>query len=113
MLARNWTLANRRGNNVGWSVMAPESFKVLLIESDASFARYVQEMLGQSRDLSAEVCWSSELFAALEIARRSPFDVVLLDLNIPDGAGLGNISLLRAVAPGSPISPSSLRRRRR
>ena len=83
--------------------MAPESFKVLVIESDASFARYVQEMLGQSRDLSAEVCWSSELFPALELARRSPFDVVLLDLNMPDGAGLGNISLLHAVAPSAPI----------
>jgi len=83
--------------------MAPESFKVLLIESDASFARYVQEMLGQSRDLSAEVSWSQELLAGLNIARCNPFDVVLLDLNMPDGAGLGNIALLRAVAPSLPI----------
>src|SRR5678815_4229112 len=83
--------------------MAPESFKVLLIESDASFARYVQEMLGQSRDLTAEVSWSQELLAGLNIARCNPFDVVLLDLNMPDGAGLANIALLRAVAPRLPV----------
>ena len=83
--------------------MAPESFKVLLIESDPNFARYVEEMLGQSRELPAEVTWSRELFPALEIAQRKAFDVVLLDLNLPDGAGLGNIALLRSVAPTSPI----------
>ena len=83
--------------------MAPESFKVLLIESNPNFAHYVEEILGQSRDLSAEVTWSAELFAALDIARRKSFDVVLVDLNLPDGAGLGNVALLQAVAPNLPI----------
>ncbi len=83
--------------------MAPESFKVLLIESDSNFARYAQEMLGQSRDLSTEITWSPELFTALEILRSKPFDVILLDLSLPDGAGLGNIPLLRMFAPASPI----------
>jgi sigma-B regulation protein RsbU (phosphoserine phosphatase) len=83
--------------------MPPESLRVLLIEDNPGFARYVTESLGQSRELSAEVVWTPELLAGVELARTQPFDVVLVDLGVRDGAGLGNVPLLRAVAPNSPV----------
>ena len=35
--------------------MPSEPLKILLVEHDPGFARYVGEMLGQARDLSAQV----------------------------------------------------------
>ena len=41
--------------------MPPEQLKILLIEHDPGFARYVGEMLGQARDLPAEMRPAADL----------------------------------------------------
>jgi PAS domain S-box-containing protein len=43
------------------------------------------------------------LVPALERARQSRFNVVLLDLNLPDGAGVGICQRMRQSAPQTPI----------
>ena len=43
--------------------MPQELLKLLLIEHDPGFARYVSEMLGQARDLAAEVSSAADLMA--------------------------------------------------
>jgi sigma-B regulation protein RsbU (phosphoserine phosphatase) len=101
-------LANREADNLcggfdSMSVMALDKLKLLLIEHDAGFARYVREMLGQAQDLSADVLLAEDLGRGLGALARSHFDVVLMDLSVPDGAGLANVSLLRAQAPELPI----------
>ncbi len=83
--------------------MSPDKLKVLLIEHDAGFARYVGEMLGQARELPTEMQSVSGLEAGLSAVAEDHFDVVLLDLYLPDGAGLANISMVRAIAPQLPI----------
>ena len=83
--------------------MAQDRLKVLLIEHDSGFARYVGEMLGQARDLLAEVLAAENLRKGLSALARDHFDLVLLDISLPDGAGLANVSLLRAGAPQLPI----------
>lgn len=80
-----------------------EKLKVLLIEHDSGFARSVGEMLGQARDLEAEVHPAGDLHQGLSELAGDHFDVVLLDLSVPDGAGLATVSLLRADAPQLPI----------
>src|ERR1019366_8723343 len=83
--------------------MPPEPLKVLLIEHDPGFARYVGEMLGQARDLSAQVRLAAGLGAGLSELQVNTFEAVLLDICVPDGAGLGNIPLIKALAPQLPI----------
>jgi len=83
--------------------MPQEPVKVLLIEHDPGFARYVGEMVGQARDLSAEICSAANLMAGLSELQAHTFDAVLLDLCVPDGAGLANILLIKAQAPQLPI----------
>ncbi|MGO8930213.1 MAG: SpoIIE family protein phosphatase [Limisphaerales bacterium] len=83
--------------------MPPEPLKVLLVEHDPGFARYVGEMLGQARDLSAQLRPVADLRAGLSELQANTFDAVLLDICVPDGAGLGNISLIKARAPQLPI----------
>ena len=83
--------------------MSQERLKILLIEHDAGFAHTVGEMLEQARDLAADLSAASDLTAGFSALTRDNFDVVMLDVSIPDGAGLANISLLKAEAPRLPI----------
>lgn len=83
--------------------MPQEHFKVLLIEHDPGFVRSVGDMLGQARDLSAEVLSATDLRHGLSALNGDRFDVVVMDLSVPDGAGLGNVSLIKAEAPQMPI----------
>src|SRR6185369_10157388 len=84
--------------------MSQERLKILLIEHDPGFTRTVGEMLGQARELSAELLSTPDLHAGFSVLHRNDnFDVVVLDVSVPDGAGLANISLLKAEAPRMPI----------
>src|SRR5260221_2305623 len=83
--------------------MTQDKLKVLLIEHDSGFARYVGEMLGQARDFNAEVLATKELTKGLAALGGDHFDVVLIDMSLPDGAGLANVNLLRAGATQVPI----------
>src|SRR6266446_2022616 len=83
--------------------MTQDHLKVLLIEHDAGFARQVGDMLGQARDLSAEMRSTADLRGGLSALTGDRFDVVLMDLSVPDGAVLGNVSLIKAEAPQLPI----------
>jgi sigma-B regulation protein RsbU (phosphoserine phosphatase) len=82
--------------------MPPENLRVLLIEHDPGFARYVSEMLGQMREVAVEVSWAGTYHEGLELLRSNP-DVLVLDLCVPDGAGLANVYLASALAPSVPI----------
>jgi sigma-B regulation protein RsbU (phosphoserine phosphatase) len=83
--------------------MARKALRILLIEHDPAFARYVGEMLGQARELPADLELAGALHAGLQALQPANFDAVLLDLCVPDGAGLANVWLIRALAPGLPI----------
>jgi phosphoserine phosphatase RsbU/P len=83
--------------------MAQDTLQVLLIEHESGFARYVSEMLGQTRELSAQVQVESDLEHGLAAAAQLSFDVIVVDIYLPDGAGLGNLALVRATAPLLPI----------
>jgi sigma-B regulation protein RsbU (phosphoserine phosphatase) len=79
--------------------MAQDKLRVLLIEQDPGFSRYVSEMLGQAHDLDAEVLAADDLNGGLSVLAQDHVDVVVMDMSLPDGAGLANVSLLRAKAP--------------
>lgn len=83
--------------------MATEPLKVLLIEHDEAFARAVSGMLDQARDTVGAVVATASLEEAIARLSTEKFDVILLELFLPDGAGLLNISLLKEQAPHVPI----------
>ncbi len=80
-----------------------QHLKILLIEHDPGFTRRIGEMLQGARDLSAEVRSASDLRAGLSVLNGDKFDVVMLDVSVPDGAGLANVALIKAEAPRLPI----------
>ena len=83
--------------------MAQDNLKVLLIEHDSGFARYIGDMLDQTRDFKAEVLSAQDLHKGLSALAGDNFDVVVMDMSLPDGAGLANVSVLRAEAPQLPV----------
>src|SRR5438445_13799034 len=83
--------------------MTQDHLKVLLIEHDAGFARQVGDMLGQARDLSAEMRSAADLRGGLSALNGDRIEGVCMDLSVPDGAGLGTISLIKAQVPQLPI----------
>jgi sigma-B regulation protein RsbU (phosphoserine phosphatase) len=83
--------------------MPQDKFKVLLIERDPDFSRQVREMLQQARDMAAELVLAQTLSGGVLLLAKDQMDIVLMDMTVPDGAGLANIGLIRTMAPQVPI----------
>src|SRR6478752_836378 len=83
--------------------MTQDKLKVLLIEHDSGFARYVGEMLGQARDFTADIVSTPELSKGLAALDEDHFDVIMMDVSVPDGAGLANVTMLQSGAPEVPV----------
>jgi DNA-binding response OmpR family regulator len=75
---------------------------VLVVEDDEQEARFIRRILDEQGSGSFELT-DVPSFEQAEIclAERS-FDLVLLDLDLPNEQGLGAVRRLRAIAPASP-----------
>lgn len=74
--------------------------RILLIEDEAALARPLKEHLEADYDL---VEWFGTLDEAESAIQTSEYDVVLLDLQLPDGDGLSFLSKVRAKHIRTPI----------
>jgi serine phosphatase RsbU (regulator of sigma subunit) len=76
---------------------------VLLIEDNRGDARFIREMLAEAQGTHFEVVCADRLEAGLKLLRGGRFDVVLLDLSLPDSQGLDTCRGFRAGDPGVPV----------
>jgi len=83
--------------------MGPTLIRVLLVEDNPDDALLVREMLGFSNTVRVEVTVVDRLARALEVLEPGSFDVVLLDLSLPDSSGLVTFYRLHGRAPNVPI----------
>jgi phosphoserine phosphatase RsbU/P len=83
--------------------MEPNLLKILLIEHEADFARLIKGVLADSLGAVFEVTPTSTIEDGLSRLAEGGFDLVLIDLTLPDGAGLANIKRLEAEAPRVPV----------
>ena len=74
--------------------------RVLIVEDNSDDALIIEDMLSAT---AVEIDHASSLSLALEKLTRGDFDVVLLDLVLPDARGPSMIGLVRKQAPGIPI----------
>jgi ActR/RegA family two-component response regulator len=79
------------------------TLRVLLIEDDPDDAVLVQDMLAECRRPHFEVAWAGKLSEGIAMARDDGFNVVLLDLTLPDGEGLGTLAGVRTSMPDMPV----------
>ena len=82
------------GNGTG------KAMRILLIEDDTVLGAAVRDQIagdGQSVD------WVTRLDAAGDAVRGAAYDLVLLDLMLPDGRGIGFLKALRARGDVTPV----------
>jgi two-component system, chemotaxis family, response regulator Rcp1 len=77
--------------------------RVLLVEDNAAHARLVHEMLKEKNTRQFEYRRVDTLGAALRLLYDQHFDVVLLDLALPDAFGPEAVVRIRKAAPSVPI----------
>jgi two-component system, sensor histidine kinase and response regulator len=77
--------------------------RLLIVEDDIVDRKQLERLLAQSSLGPCEVKNADRLSAALDLLKEFSFDVVLLDLGLPDSQGMDSVSGLQAHSPLLPI----------
>jgi sigma-B regulation protein RsbU (phosphoserine phosphatase) len=83
--------------------MDSDLLKILLLEPDPDFGRLIQGILVDATGATFKVSPVATIEEALGKVGDGGYDLALVDLALPDGAGLANIKRLEAVAPRLPV----------
>lgn len=83
--------------------MAASSVKILLIEDSLAEARLLQELLKSAQFKSFSLVHVKRLQEAINQLKQEHFEVILLDLTLPDSVGLASLAPLIEQAPSLPI----------
>lgn len=81
----------------------PKLLHILHVEDDPFVARLMRECLAQSEHQPFAVQTAASLAQGLGLLAAGPFDVLLLDLSLPDSRGLDTVVRVRRHSPGLPI----------
>ena len=79
------------------------ALRILLVEDNPGDAALIEAALGSSREPLFELHSESRLRPALERLGRERFDIVLLDLNLPDSFGFDTVTSVQEVVPRTPV----------
>jgi PAS domain S-box-containing protein len=77
--------------------------EILLVEDNPGDADLIGELLPRDGAVSFEVKHAARLSTALELLGAEHFDLVLLDLGLPDSVGLDTVRAVLRQAPDLPI----------
>ena len=80
-----------------------EGIRILLVEDNPADARLLVELLRETGAGRVKFDHAELLESALEFLDREPFDVILLDLSLPDAQDLDTVVRVHSHAPKIPI----------
>jgi signal transduction histidine kinase len=83
--------------------MNAPAIRVLLVEDNEADAVLFKHILAETGGVRFDVTHAELMADARDLLASRPFDVVLLDLSLPDSRGLQTVEQANAVAPGLPI----------
>ena len=87
--------------------MILETIKILIVEDNPVDAIWVKRQLARIDTMSFEVTHVERLADAAERLSREQFDIILLDLLLPDSQGLETFLEIRNYAGGIPVVVAS------
>ncbi len=76
---------------------------ILLVEDDLDYATLIQQTLLKSRRASLQVTCVGSIAAALTLLACHKFDILLVDLGLPDGRGLDVVDKVKEAAGQTPF----------
>jgi len=85
--------------NISSSVKFSRSLKVLVVEDNNVDLRVLEAMLAESEGSASLLKSARTLQEALEHLRKFSFDVVILDLNLPDTKGMSSTNQITEKYP--------------
>lgn len=88
-------MIEKRGDVTSWNI--------LLVEDDLDFANILKIRLGKERNPSLAITISPSLERALDSLRINHYDLILLDLMLPDSSGIETFSKIKAEAKHKPV----------
>ena len=77
--------------------------RVLLIEDEAGDAYFAKNALTKKHIINFEIIWVQSLALAKDALIETCFDIVLLDLSLPDSQGLETVKMARQILGDIPI----------
>ncbi|MGR8929954.1 MAG: ATP-binding protein [Gammaproteobacteria bacterium] len=80
-----------------------ESIRVLLVEDMPGDAGLAKIALRDFRKVRMSVVWSQTLKEAIELLGTQAYDIVLLDLTLPDSIGTDTLKRVKNVVPQTPV----------
>ncbi len=80
-----------------------KSLQILLVEDDPLAAKLVRLILGKGRGLESRTTHVTSMASALNELERHSFDVVLLDLNLPDSTMEETLDRCMEIATANPV----------
>ena len=83
--------------------MSPASAHILLVEDNAGDARLLRELLTETGAGRFTLTHVDRLDAAIRCLTQAAFDIILLDLSLPDSQGAETLGRMHAAAQGIPI----------
>ena len=83
--------------------MVKSSTKILLVEDNISYSKLVEKMLGESGGEAKIALNVDTIEKGLEAVANTDFDLVLLDLKLPDSEGLVTFNTLHEYCPDMPV----------
>lgn len=83
--------------------LTADRFDILLIEDNPADAELVEDLLAAGGRSHHEVVVATRMDEAIQKLRCRPYDLLLLDLRLPDASGLEAIRMVREVAPKAPL----------
>jgi diguanylate cyclase (GGDEF)-like protein len=83
--------------------MTDRVFKVLLVEDNREYAWMLRLILTEMNSVGFEITHALTLAEGQSQLASEPFDVILLDLSLPDSRGFGTFTAVSGQAPHIPI----------
>ncbi|MFA6224129.1 MAG: response regulator [Desulfomonilaceae bacterium] len=84
--------------------MNDHTIHVLLVEGDRAYVEYIKDLITEViREIKILVDHAPSLAEAIDLLDKKDFDVVLMDLTLPDSMGLETFQQFNQRAPNMPV----------